>query len=95
MRDGESSASERRLEVRQANEQRALSLIGTETDAMRVCCECGDQECAAELTMSRNAYRSVRRRPGWFLVFGGHERPEAHRVASLDDTFVIVEPGAA
>jgi hypothetical protein len=83
------------LEVRRANDRRASSLIGTEVDAMSVSCECGGGDCSAQLTVSRNAYRNVRRRTGWFLVLDGHQEPDAHPVIQLDGSFLVVAPGAA
>lgn len=89
--DGESPELERQRRARWENEQRASSLLGTEAASVNVACECGHDDCAAELTVSRTAYRSLRRQAGWFLVQDGHERPDTHRVVRMDDTFVIVE----
>jgi hypothetical protein len=58
---------------------------------LSVACECDNHHCAAELTVSKTAYRNVRRQARWFLVLDGHERPDAHRVVRMDDAFVIVE----
>lgn len=89
--DGESPELERQRRARWENEQRASSLLGTEAASVNVACECGHDDCAAELTVSRTAYRNLRRQAGWFLVQDGHERPDTHRVVRMDDTFVIVE----
>lgn len=91
IRDGESPGLERQRQARWGNEQRASSLLGSETTTLSVACECGQDGCAAELMLSRTAYRNVRRRARWFLVLDGHERPDTHRVVRMDDTFVIVE----
>ena len=91
IRDGESPGLERQRRARWENEQRASSLLGSETASLNVACECGQDGCAAELTVSRTAYRNVRRRTRWFLVLDGHEQPDTHRVVRMDDTFVIVE----
>ena len=91
IRDGESPGLERQRQARWKNEQRAASLLGSETPSLSVACECGQDGCASELTVSRTAYRNVRRRTRWFLVLDGHERPDTHRVVRMDDTFVIVE----
>ena len=91
IQDGEGLGLERQRRARWENEQRASSLLGTETASLNVACECGQDDCAAELTVSRTAYRNVRRQARWFLVLDGHEQPDTHRVVRMDDAFVIVE----
>ena len=91
IQDGEGLGLERQRRARWENEQRASSLLGTVTASLNVACECGQDDCAAELTVSRTAYRNVRRQARWFLVLDGHEQPDTHRVVRMDDAFVIVE----
>jgi hypothetical protein len=65
--------------------------LGTKAASVSVFCECGQAECAAELTLSRTAYRNVRRQPEWFLVQDGHQQPELQRVVHMHDDFLVVE----
>jgi len=91
IRDGESPGMERQRQARWENERRASSLLGSGHASLSVACECDHDDCAAEVTVSKTAYRNVRRQARWFLVLDGHERPDAHRVIRMDDAFVIVE----
>jgi hypothetical protein len=90
MPDGQGSAEHQRR-TRRANEQRAYALLGTKQASLSVTCECGQDQCAAELTVSRTAYRNVRRQPEWFLVQDGHQHADVQRVVHMHDDFLIVE----
>ncbi len=79
--------------MRRSNDARASAVIGAA--AMSVACECGRHDCDAEVTVSRTAYRRVRRQPRWFVVRDGHQEPNAQRVVQLHDAFVIVESATA
>ena len=89
MPDGHGLA-ERQRRTRRANEQRAYALLGTKAASLSVSCECGQEACAVELTVSRTAYRNVRRQPEWFVVQDGHQQPDAQRVAQMHDDFLII-----
>ena len=91
VQDGESPGVERQRRARWENERRASSLLGSDHASLSVACECDNHHCAAELTVSKTAYRNVRRQARWFLVLDGHARPDTHRVVRMDDAFVIVE----
>ena len=90
MPDGQGPA-ERQRRTRRANEQRAYTLLGTKEASLSVSCECGREACSVELTVSRTAYRNVRRQPEWFLVQDGHQHPDVQRVVHLHDDFLIIE----
>ncbi len=75
---------------REANEQVSVALLGAETDVMTVLCECGSDDCGAEMTLQREAYRRIRLKRTLFVVRNGHE-DEAARVISRTDAFAIVD----
>jgi hypothetical protein len=75
---------------REVNEQFSVALLGAETDVMTVLCECGSEDCDAEMTMQRRAYRKIRLKGTLFVVHTGHEHTAA-RVISRNGAFVIVD----
>lgn len=75
---------------RDVNEQVSVALLGAETDVMTVLCECGSDDCGAEVTLPREAYRSIRLKGTLFVVRTGHEHTSA-RVISRNGAFAIVD----
>jgi len=75
---------------REANEQVSVALLGAETDVVTLRCECGSDDCNAELTVQREAYRRIRLKGTMFVVRNGHE-DEAARVISRTGVFAIVD----
>jgi hypothetical protein len=75
---------------RELNEQLSVALLGAETEVMTVLCECGSDDCSAEMTLQREAYRRIRLKGTLFVVRNGHE-DEAARVISRTDAFAIVD----
>ena len=75
---------------REVNEQVSVALLGAETDVMTVLCECGSDDCGAEVTLPREAYRSIRLKGNLFVVRIGHE-PVSARVISRNHAFAIVD----
>lgn len=75
---------------REANERVSLALLGAvETDVMTVLCECGSDDCDAEI-FQREAYRNIRLKRTFFVVRTGHEHTSA-RVISRNGAFAIVD----
>jgi hypothetical protein len=76
---------------RKANEQAAVVLLAAEvrTDVMTVQCECGSDDCEAEITLQREAFRNIRLKGTLFVVRRGHEDTSAP-VVSRNDEFSIV-----
>lgn len=75
---------------REVNAQVAMGLFGAETDVMSALCECGSDDCDAEVTLPREAYRSIRLKGTLFVVRIGHE-PASVRVISRNHAFAIVD----
>jgi response regulator RpfG family c-di-GMP phosphodiesterase len=59
--------------------------------AFEIICECGDARCSAPIAVSREEYATGRAHQRRFLVRPGHEIPDAERVLSETDRFLMVE----
>ena len=75
---------------REVNELVSMALLGAETHVMSVLCECGNDDCGAEVTLPREAFRSIRLKGTLFVVRSGHE-PSSGRVISRNGAFAIVD----
>jgi hypothetical protein len=53
-------------------------------------CECGHEACGEHVEVSRELYERVRQDPMLFIVWPGHELPEAEDIVQTGDTFEIV-----
>jgi hypothetical protein len=56
-------------------------------------CECADQDCSTRITMTHDAYETIRRDPTRFLVAVGDEHvvPEIEEVVERHEQYWIVE----
>jgi hypothetical protein len=75
---------------REANEEISVTLLGADTEVMSVLCECGCDDCDAEMSLPRDAYRNIRIKGNLFVVRIGHE-PASARVISRNHAFAIVD----
>jgi hypothetical protein len=53
-------------------------------------CECGNADCDTLVRVSMPAYESIRKDSRLFLVFPGHEVPEAEDVVDGGDGYAVV-----
>ena len=60
-------------------------------DELLVLCECGSVECDERITISEEAYETLRLIPTHFAVAPGHEIPAVERVVERFDGYVVVE----
>lgn len=69
--------------------------LRSETETIRVVCECGTRRCTEQLPIRVHAYVRVRRDPTLFLVKPGHDFPETEVVVEKQDGYWIVrkDPG--
>lgn len=58
--------------------------------ALRVICECGDLDCADQLTLPAEVYEEVRTDPTWFVLKPGHEIPDVEDVVRRDPDYLVV-----
>jgi hypothetical protein len=53
-------------------------------------CECGNPECAQQLSVPLDDYERVRGDPTQFIVIPGHELPAIETVVSRGDGYLVV-----
>jgi len=86
--------AERRVSIRDANEQLGQSCVGlgsSGADEFVFICECGDRGCTSLLHLELAEYESVRAHPARFVIARNHENPEAERVVRENGRFAVVE----
>ena len=57
-------------------------------------CECGDEECVEQVTLTADEYERVREDPVQFFVRRGHEIPEVEEVVEENEHFLLVRKHA-
>jgi hypothetical protein len=75
--------------AREVNERIEL-LAKSENGQIEVLCECGDENCTAQLPVSLPEYERVREDATLFLVVPGHEAPDVEEVVGSFDLFDVV-----
>jgi hypothetical protein len=56
-----------------------------------VVCECGELECADQISVSREQYERVRADPGRFIVRPGHEETDLERPVEDHGAYIVIE----
>jgi hypothetical protein len=69
--------------------------LGTESDSLRVICECAQADCTTQFEISPDEYARVRRHPDRFIVVRGHEGPSVEHVVEEYREYVVVEKHGA
>jgi hypothetical protein len=59
--------------------------------AIEILCECGEDVCLAQITLTAGAYDAVRTVPARFVVAPGHQNEKFERVIEAHPGYVIVE----
>jgi hypothetical protein len=72
-------------------EQSGLQETNGDGSTVRAVCECAGGACHAPIDLSIDAYQAVRSSPLLFLVRAGHEWPDAGRVVSEHECYVVFE----
>ena len=57
---------------------------------LTIVCECGAEECTAELEIERSAYGQLREDPALFAIARGHEAPDVEDVVEQNDQYDVV-----
>jgi hypothetical protein len=82
VRDRQVRAARNQSKWREINEL-ALTNKRTEDPTFRTfACECADESCSEELSLTPEEYEAVRRRPDHFIVQAGHVVPDVERVVT-------------
>ena len=72
-------------QVRRLNE--SFNLL---TSDITIVCECGEQSCIEQLTVSRPEYETVRRDPRDFMIVPGHDASDVEDVIRKTKRYWIV-----
>jgi hypothetical protein len=59
-------------------------------EAFSIVCECGNGNCAEQISVSQELYERVRAEGELFLIVPGHERPEAEDVVEEEPGYSVV-----
>lgn len=89
-RIGQNEALYREVNERIKDINEGFSVI---TENFSVACECGEIQCAEQISISQERYEQTRANPVHFIVKPGHEEPETERVVERaeDGNYFIVE----
>ena len=77
---------------REANEriQELNQTFATVTDRLILVCECGDGECAEQISIAPAAYEELRGDPANFAIVPGHELPDVEQVLIRHEEYAVV-----
>ncbi len=78
---------------RQVNERidEVSRSVPLDAETMEFICECGEQDCARPMALTRAEYEAVRTIPSRFAVLPGHGHPAFERIVSEGERFSVVE----
>ncbi len=84
---------------REVNEriERVTETLQVRTDSLSILCECGDDSCTEQLTVTLADYERIRADSTLFFVCRGHEMPDVEDVVEQTPDFDVVrkKPGGA
>src|SRR5918992_1519476 len=60
------------------------------TDKMQIVCECGDDECIDQISLSPGEYEALRADPTYFAVVSGHDDVEVEDVVESRQGYDVV-----
>jgi hypothetical protein len=82
---------------RSVNEQvrQLTATLSTNTDTIKVVCECGARSCTDHFEITTDAYAAIRAESTLFVVKPGHDLPESETVIDRNDIYWTVrkDPG--
>lgn len=87
-RIGRNEALFREVNERLRNLNTGLSGL---TGVMEIVCECGDIQCAEQLTIPAARYEDVRSDATWFVIVPGHEVTDVELVVASHPGYDIVQ----
>ncbi len=86
----DTSAGESQRATRSRN-GRNVNVLESDHENVTVVCECGQEDCAQQLTVGARMYAKIRRHGTWFLLAAGHELAAKERVVLRMSEFVVVD----
>jgi hypothetical protein len=82
VRDRHVRAARNQSKWREINELALTNKRAEDPTFRSFACECADDSCSEELSLTREEYEAVRRRPDRFIVKTGHVLPDLERVVT-------------
>jgi hypothetical protein len=58
---------------------------------IEILCECGEDACLAQITLTVSAYEAVRIAPTRFVVTPGHQNEKLERIVETHSGYIVVE----
>lgn len=71
--------------------EEVVAARNTVADELTIICECGDETCVEEFTVTLVEYEALRAQPTRFAVRPGHDGPPTERVVEQRDDYWVVE----
>ena len=62
-----------------------------QTRSFDIVCECGTKDCMERITITHEAYRSLRSNPRTFAIVPGHEAQDVEEVVERNEGYYVVE----
>jgi hypothetical protein len=77
---------------REVNEriQEVASTFDLTSETLDMICECGDAECVARISLSREEYEAIRADPELFAVSTGHVAPDVEELVEHHERYDVV-----
>jgi hypothetical protein len=82
VRDRQVRAARNQSKWREINELALTNKRSEDPTFKSFACECSDNSCSEELSLTREEYEAVRRRPDHFIVKTGHVQADVERVVT-------------
>lgn len=70
--------------------QDVASTFDLTSEPLDLICECGDAECVARISLTRDEYEAVRADPELFAVSTGHVAPDVEEVVAQHSRYDVV-----
>jgi hypothetical protein len=64
--------------------------FGDDEGGLAIVCECGEETCAARITLPIAEYEQVRRDPTLFIITPGHDEPDVETVVQRTAGYDVV-----
>jgi hypothetical protein len=86
--------AENEAKSRDVNEVIEAQSLGERSVPGAFLCECGRAQCDYIVEITPRDYERVRAHPRWFIVYPGHELPDAESIVEAHRTHLVVEKEA-
>ena len=90
MTSREDRSAKNEVIFREVNE-RVREVMPSDDGGIDFLCECGDEDCVEQITLTTGEYEHVRDDPVQFFVKPGHQIPDVEEVMEENDRFLLVK----